>query len=234
MENKINITTTDESTKEIIIREGSAAKIYEKQHVTLTGTIDAPRKFYEKRATEHKPLKSHVTYSREHMKIVMVLDEDDHFKTTITGKLELNPDFTEFGVNKQKYYTINELMQFLKMRKYFFADVDQNMKIVSNLSKFRASVQTQLEQEKDTRGNAKNNYERTVNTDLAMDFELFVPIFKGSPASKFRVEIGFEVNDASVRVWLESAELQELVLRYRDEIIDKELKTFDGIVVIEQ
>lgn len=219
---------------EIIVREGAAIKHYEPQIVNLSGTIQAPGNFIALRKNYHEKEGVHVLFSKTDMSITLVLDEREHFKTTIKGSLIKNPDLEYYGINKDKIYTIADLQRFLRMRRSHFTDKDKNLLIVDNLSKFKATVSTDMEQQKTTRGESKNLHETKIKTDLALDFELNMPIFKGCENKKFKVEICFSVRDASVDVWLESPELQEIIDRDLDAILKAELTKFEDFVVIEQ
>lgn len=230
---KLNVSLTD-GTKVLEVRQGQALPLREPVKVRISGTIDAPRKYVEKRGADLPKQKTHVTYSREQMQIILSIDEESIFGAEIIGRLELNKDLKDFGVNAKKLFTVKDLQQFLKMSKYFFTDKDENMKIVSNLGKFKASVQTQLEEGGDTRGNKNKSLDVKVDSNIGLEFMLSLPIFKGQPSKTFKVEICFDVRDADISVWLESAELQELILKTRDEIIDNELKSFAAYVIIEQ
>lgn len=236
--NKAEATATTKALSEgqsvLVIREGQAEKIYENRLIEIQGTIEAPRKFIEKRMIDHEKQSAHVLFNREKMQIILTLDEREHFKTTITGTLLKNPDLEVYGINKEKQYTIADLQKFLKMRRAHFTDKDKNMIIVTNLGKFRASISTELEQMKSNRGEEKQLKETKISTDLALDFDLDLPIFKGGENKKFKVEICFDVRDAAVSVWLESPELQEIIDGERDGILSKELESFTDIVVIEQ
>ncbi len=219
---------------EIIVREGQAIPHYEPKIINISGTIEAPGNFIEKRRGLHDKDGVNVTFNRSEMRITLTLDEREHFSTTITGKMQTNPDLDNYGINKEKYYTIADLQKFLRMRRSHFTDRDKNAIIVTNLSKFKASISTELEQMKSNRGEEKQLKETKISTDLAMDFDLELPIFKGGQKKKFKVEICFEVRDAAVTVWLESPELQEIMDSDRDNIMDSELKKFSDFVVIEQ
>ncbi len=223
-----------EKQAELVIREGDAAKIYEERILEISGTIEAPRKFLEKRKKDHEIQDAHVVFNREKMQIVFTLDEREHFKTTITGTLIKNPDLEVYGINKGKEFTILDLQKFLKLRRSHFTDREKNLLIVTNLGKFKAHVSTELEQNKDTRGNEKNLKETKITTELALDFDLSIPIFKGGENKKFKVEICFDVRDAAVSVWLESPELQEIIDGDRDGILNTELEAFKEYVIIEQ
>ena len=232
MEETFNITT-DKDTKEIVIRKGEALPLREKNKVQISGSISAPRLFFEKRNADHESKWCHVLYSKNEQKIKLVVDEEDKLGKDVTGVLEMNTDFKDFGINSMKMYTVQELMQFLKLRKFFFDDRDQNVTIVTNLQKFKASITTQIEQEKSNQGNQKKVLDIKVDSNIPLNFVLSMPIFKGFDNYKFAVEICYDVRDNSAILWLESVELAELMASETARIITEELKSFEAIVCIE-
>jgi len=224
-----------EGQKELIVREGSALPLKEPVKVAIDGTIEAPAEYYAKRKSLVEANKAYVLFSYVGMYIKLFVDEKDHYRTEIGGSLSMNPDLKKFGINEGKIWTKNELKQFLKMNRAFFGDVDSNMKIVTNLEKFSMSVQAQIDDHSDNRGNAKNSSEIKVDTNLEMNFVLNLPIFTGQPKAKFMVEICFDVRDKGINLWLESAELQEFIISQRETIINKNIEPFKSdFVVIEK
>ncbi len=225
-----------ENQKELVLREGQALKLQEPRVVNIDGTIESPQEWLKKRKDTIDAKKSHVIFSYVGMFIKFIVNESDHYATTITGKTNLNPDLVKFGINSDaKKWTKNELKQFLKMNRAFFTDVDSNMKIVTNLEKFSASVQTQIDDHKDDRGNAKKSLDVKVDSNLDLNFSLNMPIFTGQPNSKFQVEICFDVRENAITIWLESAELQESIITQRAILIEKNIADFkEDFVVIEQ
>lgn len=224
----------EEGVKELVIRNGNAANIHEPKIVTITGTITAPGKFLEKRKNDHEDNKCHVLFSRHSMEINAIFSEDSQFSSKVTGKLELNPELAEYGINKNKTFNISDLRSFLRMRRAHFSDRDKAMKLIEHLSQFKANIQKEVVQHDDTRGNTKDNFESKVTSNLDLKFSLTMPIFKGQTAKKFGVEVCFDVSEREVKIWMESPELAEVILKDRDSIIDKEISLFKDYVVIEQ
>lgn len=225
-----------DGVKELIIREGEALPLREPKIVDITGTIQAPAEFLLKRKDNVKSDKSHVLFSYNNLFIKLVTNENDHYSTTVTGKLIINKELEKFGINSDcKKWTKTELKTFLKMNRSFFKDVDSNLKIVTNLEKFSVSVQAQIDDHKDNRGNSKSNVDIKVDSNLDLKFTLLMPIFIGQPASSFEVEICFEVRDNGISIWLESPELQQLIISTRETLINKNIEPFkEDFVVIEQ
>jgi len=220
-----NLTVKVEGeTKTLTILQGQALPQREPKIINITGTISAPHEFISKRKGLYEKTRVGVSYNRSLMEITLHADDVNFFGATVTGKLLINPDLNAFGINQAKERTIKDLSKFLKMNKYFFKDVDKCMLIISNLQKFSASVTTQLEQSNDNRGNKNEVFEVKVDSNLDMFFDLNMPIFKGQPAKMFRVDIAFDVRDKSVSIWLESPELQEIILGDRDAILDTQIE----------
>lgn len=235
MENELNLNVTGNDKGVVTILHGDALPLREKEIVTITGTIKAPGIFIAKRAAHHEKEKVHVLYSIEDQKITLECDEDDYYGTTIIGKLESNKALTEFGINsKAVKYTVKSLISFLKLRKFYFADQDECLKIITNLQKFSAEVSTKINDADDSRGNKTKGIDITVKTDLALYFNLKMPIFKGFETKEFRVDVAFDIRDAACEIWLESMELEMLILSDREKLIKEELQHFDDYVVIEQ
>lgn len=234
MNDKIEIKLNENQT-ELIIREGDALPLKEQKIVDITGTIVAPAEYYAKRK-DIEPKKCNVLYSYRDLFIKLTVNEDSAYATTITGKATLNPDLTKFGINSSsKTWTKTELKQFLKMNRAFFADVDSNLKMVTNLEKFSATVQAQIDDHKDDRGNTKKAFEVKVDSNLDLNFTLQMPIFIGQATTSFQVEICFDVRDNGITIWLESPELQEAIIKQREILIDKNIECFKAdFVLIEQ
>ena len=235
MENQKFEIKIDGDTKELIIREGGALPVKEQRVVSVTGTIEAPKEFLAKRLPTIDRNKSHVLFSYDGMYIKFNVNEDSHYQTTIVGKTELNPELVKFRINTEKLWTKDELKQFLKMNRANFNELDANMKIITNLAKFSANIQAQIDDQSDDRGNAKKGVEVSVKTDLDLNFVLNMPIFTGQPKSKFKVDICFDVRDKGINLWFESPELQELILAQREKLINDNVEPFKkDFVVIQQ
>lgn len=69
--------------------------------------------------------------NREAVEITLIINESDEYKRgKVAGKLSYNPKFIEFGINSNKVWTPTELGLFIKMNRAFFADRNENMKLV--------------------------------------------------------------------------------------------------------
>lgn len=225
---------------EIVVREGKAEELREKKIIALSGVIDSPRLFWKNRHTEHnhhEEDKAHVIFSKSEMRIQLVLNENSHFAKTVTGKLQLNPELNAFKINNDSTFSIKELSDILKMRKFFFKDRTEATKIISNLQKFKATITSELEKADDRRGNTTDSMVTKVKSDLDTNFTLKMPVYKGQPEKEFKVDIEFDVTDGDeIEVYLISEGMRMIELESIDKIFEAELKPFrdDKVVCIEQ
>ena len=147
MDNKISI---NENVKELVIREGQAPKIPDIKDplkVKINGTIDAVKRFLEKRDIKSK--ECNIIVNKDKMSIALVVDEKDFYGTEISGSLKLNPDFTQFGINANVERTPHQLGEFIKMNRYFFEKKSTAMNLVKLLKNFEATVGKELENKND-------------------------------------------------------------------------------------
>jgi len=222
---------------ELVLREGEAQPIREEAKLKIGGDIYSPSKWYAVRFDQFTVKNSHIIFSREKGIISLHINDKSYFEDVIQGQLVINKELANWGINDtNKTYTIKDLQRFINMRKIHFADRDEATKMVLNLSKFKASVQSQIEQESSNRGNKIDSYSVKVDSNLDMSFTLLIPIHIGTKPSKFKVDICFDVRDKEVSIWLESPELKELEGDNKDKLIDEALKPFfdGGFVIIEQ
>lgn len=232
METKL---TVENGIKELVVREGQALKVQEPLKVDIKGTIGAPAEFLHKRKKELTAKNCHVLFSYIGMYVKLIVNETDYYATTITGQTQLNPDLKKFGINENKLFTVKELKQFLKFNRIFFAEIDANLKMITNLERFSASIQTQIDSHANDRGDKKQSLEVKIDSNLDLNFVLNMGIFIGEPSSKFNVEVCCDIRDGATSIWLESPELQSLIVSGRESLINKNIEPFKSdFVVIEQ
>jgi len=144
--------------------------------------------------------------------ITLDVDPNHPFGTVVIGKLEFNPDLLVWSINKDTQFTREQLIKLLKLNRRFFPDPSQHMIMLSAYQKLNLTGQTNLKNESDDRGNREAMFKKTIDSsNIPTEFTLEMPVFKGQPAKKFRVEICLDATDASVRFWFESVELIEII-----------------------
>ncbi len=232
-----------QSAAEITIREGVAPKMLDPKapvKINLDGTIGAPLEFLTKRleAEQFKQKNCHIIVNRENITLELVINEMcEYTRGTIKGTLKFNPKFLEFGINVGKVWTPTELGMFFKMNRAFFPDKATNMKLVTDLMNFTATVNNKIEKSVKENGDRTDNFAQVVNSNLPSSFTLNIPIFKGMSAESLEVETFAQVNGREVAFVLLSPGAQSTLEEIRDKVIDEQLEKIraiaDGIAIIE-
>lgn len=236
---KLEVTVNPTQEGEIIIREGAALPLHPPVAITITGNIQAVSSFLSVRrkdAAGHQiidPAQAIVTVDREDKEIILKTHPNDAYGTVIKAKLMVSDELQPFFINTTKTFDKQELVKLLRFSRMYFDDPDKHLSLVAAYQSFTAQAQTDVKDESDRRGNKVANFNKNVKTNIPDDFILNIPIFKGMGKERFRVEICFDVTDGGTRFWFESVELNDLLITQRDAIIDTELRSCQGLVVIE-
>lgn len=235
-------------TYEAVIRTGEALPVYDPNPIREAGIITAPANFYETRKKllvgDEAPFKPYFTpmttfvkVNRKAGEITLFWDEYSHFRQYVTGRLQMSEYYEALGINDySKLRSPNELSTLLKRHRFLFSDTEKGMQIIADLAKFKATINSQVENEKDERGGKKNLLDVSVKTNIPVDFELTLQPFKGFEPVKFMVSICLETQGQSVVCYLESIQALEYFEAQKEKIFDEQLKVFaaDGIAIIEQ
>ncbi len=242
MENKIEIKTS-EGVTDVIVRHGEAAKIYDPVAVRISGQITAPRSWFDPRVKQQKGdfgqyfgiQETHVLVDRYKGTITLIHGENEHFRTEITGTLDVSPEYKELGINSGKSYSPQELGNKLREMRYLFPDKEQGMKLVTELKNFVATVSANVEDKKDTRGAKKSLLDVSVESNIPLEIMLKIPIFKGFEPIELKVEIVLDSRGHAVDCYLESPEATQIIKTERDQIFDLQLAAFVeyGLSIIE-
>jgi len=243
--NDLNVKVESLDGNVLIIREGQALPLLPPNKISLVGDINTVGNFLAVRNTSAAGgtgkqdvdfQKAVILVNAKAMSITLHLDPEDPLGATVTGKLEMSDELQTFGVNTTKLWKLEEFKKLLKHSRIWFADKDQHAKVFEGFSKFIAKKVTDIELNKDDRGNSKNN--KTITTDatgVAENFTLALPIFKGQPKRTFTVEVCFQITDAGgVDIWLDSVELREYIIIESERIFSEQLDLCKGFVIINQ
>lgn len=242
-ENKLNLVVPKDyngAPIEVVLREGTAPKALDPKApipVNITGTIDSPLRWLEKRVELMDQKRANITVSRDNMKISLVDKETDYYNNGITGVLQPSKEMVEFGINTEKLWEPIKLSKFLKMHRAFFTDKSQNMMLVSTLKNFKAKVNQDIERSKEENGSKVDNYSQVVDSNLPKSFKLNIPLFKGFACEEIEVEIYADVDGRDVSLSLVSAGANEAIEEYKNKVIKEQLDAIrqiaPDIVIIE-
>lgn len=239
MEN-INLKLETINGNEIVIREGDALPQVEPQQVKITGDIKTISSFLAKRrgaAGDPSQQKVDINLAvvevdKEKKTITLSLDPEYKYGTVVTAKLEPNPDLAQFHINGKKQFSQRELVQLLKFSRLYFEDFGKHGDLLKSYQAFTAKTYTDLAGEEDRRGNKNFAFNKKVETGLPTSFVMKLPIYKGQEPMRFMVEICLDVTDAAASFWFESVELAELTELEGVKILEDELKSCQGMVII--
>jgi hypothetical protein len=242
-ENKLNVVVPKDyngTPIEVVLREGEAPElleIKEPERVVISGTIDTPFRWLEKRIELINQKASNIIVNRDVMGIALTVDETNYYQSDIRGELKTSKEMMEFGINTDKKWEPIKLSQFFKMHRAFFKDKSENMTLVSTLKNFKAKVNQDIERSKEENGSKVDNYSQVVDSNLPKSFKLNIPLFKGFAREEIEVEIYADVDGRDVTLSLVSAGANEAIEEYKNKVIDEQLDAIrqiaPDIVIIE-
>jgi hypothetical protein len=230
---------------ELIIREVNEVNELEIKppvKLNLEGVIGSVAEFLSRRTDQPEQInqkRCHILVDREDISIKLVFNENDEYNTgSVKGTLEMHPKFIEFGINTGKKWTPTELGMFLKMNRAFFTDKTENMKLVTDLMNFTATVNNSIERSAKENGDRTDKFAQTVNSNLPKSFNLNIPVFKGKPAETLEVETFAQINGREVAFTLLSPAANQTIEEIRDKEVDKQINAIrtlaPDIAIIEQ
>ncbi len=225
MENlTINI---EDQTKTLEILQGDAVIQREPEKVVIDGLINAPFEYLTKREDTIVICKSHLIVDESKGIINLIIDESSYYFSRISGEIKINPDFTKFGINTGQARDTFELADFIKMNRFFFADKNTAMKLVSELKNFKAKVDREVEKTNDDRGNTRLLQNQIVESNIPEAFDLVVPLFKGQPEQNIRVEIN--IDSRSFECSLISPDAKDLINEMRAKLVREQVEKIKGL-----
>lgn len=228
--------TEGENVKELIIRETTHVNeplpILEPDHVEITGNIDAPARFLAKRwnneQVDHS--RTHLIVNRDRLRMTLVANETDkRNRMTITGRIELSRQFTEFGINSEKEWEPEDLGNLFRINRTYFTSREENMMLVSKLKSFKAKIQIDAEREKKDNGSVSDVYRKVVDSNMPESFSINIPIYKGAAPEVINIEVIATVEGRDVRLSLISPDAASILEEIRDKLFDEQISVIENI-----
>jgi len=219
---------------EVVIREvdkivEQELPVLEPMKVGIAGNITAPFAFLEKRwNTEDKQIdhcRTHVIVDRDSLTITLIANEtDERNEMSVKGRIALSRQYEAFGINSGKMWESVDLGNFFRINRSYFKNAEENMNLVSQLKRFVAKVNTDIERETKDNGSVTDLYSKVVDSNLPKAFEVCIPIYKGAPAETIKIEVVAHVEGRHAFLELISPEAQAIVEEVRDKLIDAEIE----------
>ena len=236
-----------ESTGEVVIRHGEALPVREPQKISLSGDINTPREFYEKRANlfSHNSTEGHsydsnetnVVIDKKKGTVILTVNEASYFSDTIIGKLVQNPILAKLNINDDRFqgFLPAELAKVLRMHKSMFTSAEFFNTLINSLNDFKAKFETEFEQKNDKKGNVANSVIKNLVSKHDFNFSLSLPLFEGISTTILPIEVDISYSgDASIRCQLFSPELEEEIEKIKESVIEGYKELFDFCPVIVQ
>lgn len=221
---------------DVVIREGEALPLHEPVKVQITGIIDSPARWLDKRPElQQITSKCHIVVDRDNLTIALQVNENAHYGTKIVGRMQLSEAFKKFHINDGHTFTLQEMAKLFKMNRSFFETKQKAMELVTLLQNFKGKVNRDIEASNDNRGNKKIGIEQVVESNLPEAFVLHLPIFKGMPAEDVECEVYVDPDDWSCQ--LISPDANDITEKYRDEKINEVISDIEtympGVAILE-
>ena len=224
--------------------EGQAPKRLDEKAplgIDITGTIGAVQEYLAKRVDsgQFNQKDCHILVNRDKGSIHLVFNERDAYKQgQVKGVIETNPKFDEFGINDaSRVWQPAELGMFCKMNRTFFPDRSENMKLVSKLMNFTATVNSSLQNGVKQSGDRTDEFSQTVDSNLPASFRLKIPVIKGGMPEEIEIETFAKISGREVSFVLISPDAAALVEDVKANAIDEQLaairETAPDIAIIE-
>lgn len=207
--------------------------------IDLTGTIDAPLRWLEKRVETIDQHKAYIVVNRDNLSIALVFNEDDAYRESkVRGILQMSDIFKQLGINADKAWEPEKLGKFLKLNRTYFPNKEENREVVNALKTFTANVNQDVQRESKENGNRSMVYRQAVDSNIPATFRLRIPIFSGEPATEIVVETNANLDGSDVTICLQSAGAIDAVEDTKNikfnEILNEIRLVAPDIVIIEQ
>jgi len=205
----------------VTILEGQAPAPQVRKALQITGIINAPLSYLKARKPDFTT--AHLSVNREEMTITLTMNDDITLRDVVTGQLQFSEDFKAFQINTGKSWISRELAQFIKMHRSCFETKEEAMRLSNILQNFKASVEKEMEDNDDNRGNIKIRQEQAIkNLNIPESFRVKMPVFKGGKAIDMQVEIYIDAGDLSFT--LVSPDAADVIRETRDNEINRVLE----------
>lgn len=231
----LNVTAKGDT---LTVLEGKILETKPPEKIEIAGDIKSVSSFLSVRKTEGSGTqtidksKAVVLVDRKALTIELLVDPENHYGASVTGKLEKSDELAPFHINQNKTFSKEELIKLIKFNKIYFDAPTKHSEMLLAFQKISSTVNIRANDSADDRGNKERAFVKEVTTNAPTEFILNIPIFKGFEAVRFRVEVCLDVTEGSARFWFESVELHELTQTTVDVIFNEELRSAEGFVVI--
>lgn len=193
---------------------------------------------YPKDPTQNKGV---VLYNLQPDKFAIDVTDDvnNPMASIIKSKLEYNPEFLEWGINKDRKFAASELIKFVRRQAANFADPSETTSIIKSLQNFEAKFTSIKSKEDDRKGNKNEQFKTTLEFSKGMissfTWNLNIPIFKGTPAVKLSVDLEIDEQNGDPAYSFYSLDAELLIRQAGPAIVNEQIDILkDYFVCLEQ
>lgn len=207
--------------------------------VNISGTIDAPLRWLEKRVGDIDQHKAFIIVNRDKMTVCLRFNETDAYNEgRVMGNLQFSEIFQKLGINAGKSWKPESLGQFLKLNRVYFPNREENMIVVNALKTFSAKVNQDVQRETKENGNRAMVFRQAVDSNIPESFKMRLPIFSGGNPVEIDVETYADIDGTDVTVALQSAgavdATEDVKLNEINNVLEQIREIAPEIVIIEQ
>lgn len=223
---------TAKESIEVVYRTGEAINPKDPKTISFEGVLSSPFDYLRQRPGEGSVGGTYATVNKEKGLIVLHLNERDHFRNEITGRLKVSEKFTELGINAEKPKTPEGMAKMLKLKRAYFKSIEDHARIISILRNVKAKINQEVEAARDNGGNRTDLFKQTVESNIPKEFTLRVPLIQGGEPFEFPVEVILEAGDGEIYCYLESVDAAEEMDRVFEKMVNEQVQELQKVTTV--
>jgi len=223
MENKLNFNVGGNGDNlKITLVDGEELPLKEPVKIIVIGGPGSIISWLEKRKSEINEKVCLIIVDKNKFTSELLVDEKNFYRTQITSKLSLSPEYLAFGINTEKSWDAFKLADFIKMNRSFLESRSVSDHLVHELKNFSAKVNKEIEKRDDNKGNTEDRKKQFVESNLPDNFRIKIPVFKG--CEPITIELEVYIDPFNLNCSLISPEANDFIHEQSEEIIETELE----------
>lgn len=232
---KIIENVIENGVMKIQILTGEAPEQHNNQCVTIMGNIDAPSRFIQARHKDFSGIARHCLVSETEGIIELIINPQS--KTDmhrIIGEIKVSKKFNDLGINNNsKSYQPEQLHQKLKLMRSYFPDKSSHTSLCKELKNLTAKIQREIEDHDDERGNVKQKFRQTVESNIPNEFIMSLPLIEGEPPQDISMSINLVASGTStILCYLQSMDAADIIEETFKKRIEEEVEKLQKHTVV--
>lgn len=210
------------------------------EKIDLSGTINAPLNWLEKRVGDIDQHKAYILVNRDKLTILLVFNEDNAYtQGKVKGSIEFSEIFKKLHINDFSYgWSPETLGQYLKLNRSYFVERKENMVVVDALKTFNGKATQEVSRLTNEKGDRAMKFKQMVNSNIPPSFKLRIPVFSGGSYEEITVETYATVDGTDVSIVLQSPGANDVVedakVNAIEDVLSKIREIAPDIAIIEQ